>query len=217
MAESSPPQGSPSQNTPRQSSPIQTQLSLFSVSEARSLETWTTLSPCSLSLTALQDWKSRVAAFQHQVRSEPVLQQQTLFTSELSEFSYNNSNLDPDRLDPFQLPPQNINFWRWKASDSGDAALYFVIDYQVPLLLYVGETVKSHQRWNGEHDCKRYLSHYRQAHYSHQQETQIGIAFLRGVPTQPKARQRLELHCIHRWRSPFNRENWVLWGTPFVE
>ncbi len=210
------------EDSPTHNSSTHSQLSLFSVSEARALDTWTALSPCTISLTALQDWKKRVATFQQQVRSEPLLQQQTLFAPEPSAFSYSNSSIDPDRLDPFQLPPQNINFWRWKVADSGDAALYFVIDYQQskdqqPLLLYIGETVRSHQRWKGEHDCKRYLSHYRQAHYTHQQETQIGITFLRGVPTQPKARQRLELHCIQRWRSPFNRENWSLWGTPFVE
>lgn len=196
------------------SSPHGTQLSLFSVSEARSLDSWTPLDPCPLSLTALQDWKNRVSAFQQQVRWEPTSQQQSLFASELS---YITPSIDPDRLDPFQLLPQNINFWRWKVADGGDASLYFVMDYQVPLLLYIGETVKSNQRWKGEHDCKRYLSHYRQAHYTYQQDTQIGIAFLRGVPTQHKARQRLERRFIERWRSPFNRENWALWGTPFID
>lgn len=202
-----------------------TQLSLFSASEARSLDTWATLDSCTLSLSALQDWKNRIFAFQQQVRSEPLSQQQSLFSSEstpesTAEISYSSPTVDPDRLDPFQLPSQNINFWRWKVTDSGDStdpSLYFVIDYQVPLLLYIGETVRSNQRWKGEHDCKRYLSHYRQAHYTHQQNTQIGIAFLRGVPPQHKARQRLELQFIQRWRSPFNRENWVLWGTPFVD
>jgi hypothetical protein len=213
-------EGSPNYNSSSHSH--HSQLSLFSVSEARALEAWADLSPCSISLTALQDWKNRIATFQQQVRSEPILQQQSLFAPDLdpAALSYNTpsrSSLDSDRVDPFQLPPQNINFWRWKVADSGDAALYFVIDYHVPILLYIGETVRSHQRWKGDHDCKRYLSHYRQAHYTHQQDTQIGIAFLRGAPTQPKTRQRLELQCIQRWRSPFNRENWSLWGTPFVE
>ncbi|MGA1411561.1 MAG: GIY-YIG nuclease family protein [Prochlorotrichaceae cyanobacterium] len=193
-----------------------TQLSLFSVSEARSLDTWGSLNTAdsgAITLTTLQTWKKRVYNFQRQVRSEPPPQQQTLFAPEIS---YTQNSIDPDRLDPFQLPRQNINFWRWKVSDSGEAALYFVIDYHLPLLLYVGETVKSNQRWKGEHDCKRYLSQYRQAHYDHQQDTQLGIAFLRGAPSHYKARQRLELSLIQRWRSPFNKENWTLWGTPFV-
>jgi hypothetical protein len=193
------------------------QLSLFSTSEDRSLTRWPSSERSSpafqITQSALESWKNRVYAFQRQVYSEPIPQQQTLLTEEIS---YSQKTIDPQRLDPFQLRSQNIDFWRWKVADSGEASLYFVIDYTLPLLLYVGETIKSNQRWKGEHDCKRYLSHYRQAHYQHQLHTQIGIAFLRGAPTHYKARQGLELNLIKRWRSPFNKENWEQWATPFV-
>jgi len=114
------------------------------------------------------------------------------------------------------LPQQNTEFWRWKASDHGVAALYFVIDYTLPILLYVGETVKSGQRWKGEHDCKRYLLNYRQVHYQNQLETLLGIAFWSLAPTQAPACQRLEPALISKWRSPFNKENSAFWGTPFT-
>jgi hypothetical protein len=152
-------------------------------------------------------WKARVAAFQQAVRAAPVASQGSLFAAVPEPI---------EAIDPFTLPQQNTEFWRWRASDVGIAALYFVIDYRMDLLLYVGETVKSNQRWKGEHDCKRYLVNYRQAHYQHQLDSQLGIAFWPQAPVDRRARQKLESALIGKWRSPFNKENWVLWGTPFV-
>lgn len=152
-------------------------------------------------------WKRKVATFQTSVKTAPTMQQASLF----------EQAGDPtDNLDPFTIPQQNTEFWRWQFSDVGVAALYFVIDYQSELLLYVGETVKSNQRWKGEHDCKRYLMNYRQAHYRNNLESQLGIAFWRHAPTDRRLRQTVESTLIHRWRSPFNKENWKFWGTPFI-
>ncbi|ESA35132.1 hypothetical protein N836_13500 [Leptolyngbya sp. Heron Island J] len=155
----------------------------------------------------LTAWKARVATFQTAVKTEPVMEQVSLFeaTPEPAE-----------TINPFTLPQQNTEFWRWQFSDVGVAALYFVIDYQSELLLYVGETVKSNQRWKGEHDCKRYLVNYRQAHYHHNLESQLGIAFWRHAPAERRPRQAIESALIYKWRSPFNKENWKFWGTPFV-
>lgn len=125
-------------------------------------------------------------------------------------------NTDPDQIDPFTLRQQNTEFWRWKFDDVGVAALYFVIDYEVPILLYVGETVKSNQRWKGEHDCKRYLVNYRQTHYQLEIPTALSIGFWPNAPAERKPRQQLESALIKKWRSPFNKENWTFWGTPFV-
>lgn len=162
-----------------------------------------------LSATALQDWKQRIAQYQQQVQIHPVIEQVTLFGAA-------STPLDADTLDPFRLPQQNTEFWRWKAHDQGVAALYFVIDYDLSLLLYVGETVKSNQRWKGEHDCKRYLENYRAAHYQHQLTSTLGIAFWPHAPVATRPRQQLESQLIYKWRSPFNKENWDFWGTPFV-
>lgn len=186
------------------------QLSFFSVSEQKTLG-YASKQPKGLKINAeaLQSWKQRLFHYQQQVTIVPTLQQGALFDSP-------PLSADPDSIDPFSLPQQNTEFWRWKASDEGVAALYFVIDYERPILLYVGETVKSGQRWKGEHDCKRYLLNYRQVHYQNQLETFLGIAFWPLAPTQTRDRQRLESALIHKWRSPFNKENWEFWGTPFT-
>ena len=152
-------------------------------------------------------WKQRVATFQVSVKTTPAVEQGCLF----------DAPSEPGAaIDPFTLPQQNTEFWRWQFSDVGTAALYFVIDYQSELLLYVGETVKSNQRWKGEHDCKRYLMNYRQAHYHHGLDSQLGIAFWRHAPEKRRPRQAIESALIHQWRSPFNKENWKFWGTPFI-
>jgi hypothetical protein len=187
------------------------QLPLFSTREIATTYRVTTAPPLEMTPAALQAWKQRVFHYQQQVMTQLPAQQGSLFdlptAPDLS---------DPDRIDPFQLPQQNTEFWRWKADAQGIAALYFVIDYELPILLYVGETVKSNQRWKGEHDCKRYLLNYRQAHYQQQTDTRLGIAFWAQAPTETRPRQKLESALIYKWRSPFNKENWEFWNTPFV-
>ncbi len=186
------------------------QMSLLGAMEARAVQqsAFENIAAATvLSSHELAAWKARIASFQTSVLQYPTVEQTSLFASE------------PDpavTLDPFSLAQQNTEFWRWQTSDTGTAALYFVIDYQAQLLLYVGETVKANQRWKGDHDCKRYLLNYRQAHYHHGLESQLGIAFWRHAPTERQARQQLESALIARWRAPFNKENWKFWGTPFV-
>ncbi len=190
------------------------QPSLFTAAELKGCYAVTPATGSQLSVSALRAWKQRIWQYQQQVRAQLPMQQGSLFESEVS---YGADCLDPDSLDPLTLPRQNIEFWRWKATDLGASALYFVIDYELPMLLYVGETVKSNQRWRGEHDCKRYLLNYRQAHYQHGLASALGIGFWAEAPVQTRPRQRLERALIQRWRSPFNKENWQFWGTPFVQ
>ena len=160
-----------------------------------------------LDALSLIAWKTRVITYQKTDAIAPVTAQGSLFDFFVPELE----------LDPFTLPRQNTQFWRWKSSDLGVSALYFVIDYECDLLLYVGETVKSESRWRGEHDCKRYLLHYQQSHYSHDLPTQLGIAFWKDAPVKTRDRQKLESELITQWRSPFNKENWKFWATPFVQ
>jgi hypothetical protein len=163
-----------------------------------------------MSLTALTDWKQRVFEYQQQVRHTLTPQQQGLFT-------LYPEPLDPDQIDPYQLRQQNTEFWQWQQSDAGTAAFYFVIDYELPILLYIGETAQSNQRWKGKHDCKDYLLSYRQIHHQYQATTTLGTAFSTHAPTQTKRRRNLELALIYKWRSPFNKENCSYWNTPFVD
>jgi hypothetical protein len=187
------------------------QISLFSPTELTQLERSPRLeAPLEMSDRTLREWKQRITQFQRQVPVYLSIEQGQLFDPSPPQ------SLDPDRIDPFALAHQNTDFWRWTESDRGVAAFYFVIDYECDLLLYVGETITSTQRWKGEHDCKRYLMQYRQVHYQHQIPSMLGIAFYRDAPTGTRDRQRLESALIHKWRSPFNKENWAFWNTPFV-
>lgn len=169
-----------------------------------------------ISDTTLQTWKQRIFKFQQRIRLNPPARQGTLFAEAGGDCTPSLDPDSPDPIDPFQLPQQNTEFWRWKAADTGVAALYFVIDYQMPILLYVGETIKSNQRWKGVHDCKRYLMNYVAAHRSHDAPVQVNIGFWAQAPAATRSRQRLELVLINKWRSPFNKENWEFWNTPFI-
>jgi len=163
----------------------------------------------------LNQWKQRVLAYQQLTSQQATPNTQgSLF--DLPDVCPSGMS-EKLVVDPFQLPRQNTQFWRWNTQDVGISALYFVIDYDCPLVLYVGETIKSESRWKGVHDCKRYLLHYQQAHYNLDLTTQLGIAFWKDAPTNTRSRQRLESELIYQWRSPFNKENWTFWGTPFVQ
>ncbi|MFQ4139987.1 GIY-YIG nuclease family protein [Nodosilinea sp. PGN35] len=160
-----------------------------------------------MAIDELQGWKQRVAQFQATVQADPAVQG-TLFDT------VNDS--PAETLDPFALPPRNAEFWRGQFQESGVPALYFVVDHEAAVLLYVGETVKSNQRWKGVHDCKRYILSYVEAHRVHDLPVAVNIGFWPHAERDRKARQALELALIRRWRSPFNKENWAIWSTPFV-
>ena len=174
-------------------------------------------SPLALGASELQDWKQRVVLFQTHLQTTFTPTQGGLFDISCAE----PANTPLDNIKPFELRRQNTEFWRWQFDGVGVPAMYFVIDYATtaqsdPLLLYIGETVKSNQRWKGVHDCKRYLTNYQQAHYDAELKSELAIAFWPQAPTDRQARQKLESQLIYKWRSPFNKENWRYWNTPFI-
>ncbi|MEO0489556.1 MAG: GIY-YIG nuclease family protein [Cyanobacteria bacterium J06659_2] len=191
--------------------PEQPSLLSYSEQKAARFSSYANVQP-NLVLTAseLTVWKQRILQFQQQVRQSSPTTQGVLFASVRP-----NQPIDDD-VDPFTLPQENIDFWRQSVTDVGTSALYFVIDHTEPILLYVGETIKSNQRWKGVHDCKRYVSHYLTTHNQLNLQTTVNIGFWRNAPSDRKARQQLERRLIHQWRSPFNKENWDFWGTPFA-
>ena len=192
-----------------------------SAMRAASYSTYENFQPrMTLGRVELTDWKQRIVSFQTQLQLAPTIQQGSLFDTGTDASAEATSDA-ADSLNPFSLRRQNTEFWRWQFDDVGVAAMYFVIDYAASdkgnsLLLYVGETVKSNQRWQGEHDCKRYLLNYQQAHYDSGLDSELGIAFWPCAPVERQSRQRLESSLIYRWRSPFNKENWRYWNMPFV-
>ncbi|EDX84872.1 hypothetical protein S7335_2570 [Synechococcus sp. PCC 7335] len=191
--------------------------------QAASYSTYQNFQPSTqVGLAELKAWKKRVFGFQTQITA---IEQGCLFGDDRADNSSHSETTSPNlvsAIDPFALRKQNTEFWRWQFDDVGVAAMYFVIDYAStahsrPVVLYIGETIKSNQRWKGEHDCKRYLLNYRQAHYDSGLRSELGIAFWPKAPSDRKARQQLESALIRHWRSPFNKENWRFWNTPFVE
>ncbi|QFS52357.1 GIY-YIG nuclease family protein [Nostoc sphaeroides] len=149
-----------------------------------------------MSANALLKWKSQILDYQQRVRESQPAKQVTLF-----DIAPNHCNLDA--IDPFTLPLQSMAFYRMP-TDAGSAAIYFVIDNAMPLLLYVGETRRSGKRWKGEHGCKQYLDSYHSLHHHYGLQREVSIAFWWDTPTDRRSRQELELNLILKWRSPFN-------------
>ncbi len=177
------------------------QTSLFSTRSYRVSDRWEPY--LTMSLDTILAWQERVKTFQQKIKNERQ-HQANLFDQP-----------DSALIDPFSLDTFAEDFYRL-SSRQGDACIYFVRDLSLPLLLYVGETNHSYNRWRGIHDCKHYLSQYRSVLSSHHQPVKIGISFLWDAPLEKPARLRLEQFFINRWRPPFNKENWHYWQTPFV-
>ena len=109
-------------------------------------------------------------------------------------------------------------FYRIPADYPGEACLYFVVDSAAELILYVGETLRSNKRWNQKHDCKDYIDSYQDSHYRYKLKTAVNIVF-GGIytPQRRENRQQLEQALIQKWRSPFNKEMWRVWGNRLDE
>lgn len=197
--------------------PLSEQQSLFSVTQLQDIQRPNVKSKKSLVLSqdALADWTQKLFRFQSSKPNAPAPSQRSLLMQEASG-EYNIQSDKIVSLDPFALPQQNTEFWRWTFSDPGEAALYFVIDAELPVLLYVGETCQANKRWKGVHGCKQYLMNYVELHRRYNLPVSVRIAFWQEAPRETKARQALEQALIQQWRSPFNKENWKHWGTPFL-
>lgn len=157
----------------------------------------------------LQEWKAKIFRYQQQARANVPGEQIALFDIALA-------HCDPDTIEPFSLSVQPMAFYRLPTVQCSQAAIYFVLDSAAHLVLYIGETGRSNKRWKGKHDCKTYLENYQSLHYQHELSCAVNIAFWWDAPVQTKPRQQLEQALIQKWRSPFNKENWVFWSAPFV-
>lgn len=169
-------------------------------------------SPPPLLAHQLQRWQERLAAHQGPLFAgeQPAMKQHQLLAE----------SAEPQpHINPLELRPQALSFWRWPQPQVRGAALYFVLDRPAdlpqPLLLYIGETAKAEQRWKGEHDCKAYLAAYGEALQKAGLSTRLSISFCSDVPSQTKARRALELALIRTWLPPFNKETRERWATPF--
>lgn len=187
------------------------QLTLFDFEELRNTATVGRQRNQELRMSgeSLQQWKSQIQKYQNQVRVSQPLTQGTLF-------DLNSNSVDPESIAPFSLTLRSCSFYRFPDEGKGSSCLYFVLDTTAKILLYIGESQYSHKRWQGQHDCKRYLDNYQDLHYRHQIKSTIGMTFWWGVPLQTKPRQQIESALIAKWKSPFNKENWNYWHMPFI-
>lgn len=168
----------------------------------------------------LIDWQQRLLDFQGP-RFEAVASGRQLAPGQMDLFGGSSIGAAAvQRLDPLQLAPQHLQFWRWPERQLDGAALYFVLDrpphLEGSLLLYVGETKQADRRWKGEHDCKDYLAAYGEALQQVQLGSQLSIRFWLDAPEAVKARRALEQALIRHWLPPFNKETRGRWTTPFT-
>lgn len=164
--------------------------------------------PIVMSADALLKWKSRILTHQQQVSQNQPIQQTSLF-------DLSSNHCAPDAIHPLSLQLVPMSFYRKPADSPGEACLYFILDSAAGLILYVGETMRSDKRWKGIHACKNYIASYQDLHSRYGLTTAVNAAFWWDAPVERRARQQLELKLILKWRSPFNKENWDLWGQPF--
>ena len=162
-----------------------------------------------MNVEELKAWKTRIISYQQKVRHQPPATQTTLFDLPPEEYC------DPDTVDPLSLQLQSMSFYRIPSDFPGQACLYFVMDSAIDLILYVGETLYSNRRWKGVHDCKQYIGSYQDLNYRYHQKTAINITFWWDTPSNTKKRQQMKQKLIQKWRSPFNKEMWLIWGQPF--
>ena len=125
-----------------------------------------------------------------------------------------------ETVNPIQLTPLPLSFWRWPKAMHQGPAVYFVMDKIINseenIILYIGETISAEKRWKGEHDCKNYLSSYSDTLQKANMTPKLNIRFWLDVPIKTKERRKLEQKLIQTWLPPFNKETRGIWATPFT-
>ena len=160
----------------------------------------------------LMIWRNKI--YDHQSKIVKDNQKKNIQHSIIPE----TDGIDYKKILPFSLQGLSLNFWRKNQSIHEGPAMYFVIDtmQSSKIILYIGETNSANKRWKGEHDCKNYLSNYKEAlAYNHLSSHQ-DIRFFLDVPKEVKLRRRLEQKLIYLWLPPFNKETRDRWSTTFT-
>ena len=164
------------------------------------------------SRTSLIQWRENICAFQSKVigNLHNPNSQKSLFRIE--------DDLDLITINPFLLTSFSINFWRSNKSVDKGPAMYFVIDTikTSKIILYIGETNSADKRWKGDHDCKNYISNYKETMSRNNLKTNLDIRFFLDVPKDVKLRRKLERRLIYLWLPPFNKETRDRWTTTFT-
>ena len=160
----------------------------------------------------LMAWRNKISDYQSQIVED---NQKNIFQQSIIP---ENNNINYARIHPFSLQGLSLNFWRTNQFIHNGPAMYFVIDTigSSQIILYIGETNSANKRWKGEHDCKNYLSNYKEALTYNNLTNQLDIRFFLDVPKEAKSRRRLEQKLIYLWMPPFNKETRNRWSTTFT-
>ena len=161
---------------------------------------------------ALTEWRNKI--FNHQFKILEDSLDKTYQKTILSVKEFSNEK----KIDPYSLQPLSLNFWRTNQHIHDGPAIYFVIDNMVnsKIILYIGETNSANKRWKGEHDCKNYLTNYKEALAHNNLSSHQDIRFFLDVPKEVKLRRKLEQQLIYLWLPPFNKETRDRWTTTFT-
>ena len=164
------------------------------------------------SSSSLIQWRKNIYEYQSKVNENlhNPISQKGLFKID--------DSLDRIKINPFLLASFSINFWRSKKSVDKGPAMYFVIDTlkTSQIILYIGETNSADNRWKGDHDCKNYISNYKETMSNNNLESNLDIRFFLDVPKEVKLRRKLEKRLIYLWLPPFNKETRDRWTTTFT-
>ena len=160
----------------------------------------------------LMFWRNRI--YNHQSKIEKENHNKNFQHSILPD----NDCFDDKKINPFSLQPLSLSFWRTNQFIHSGPAMYFVLDTikNSKIILYIGETNSANKRWKGEHDCKKYLSNYKEALSANNLLSHQDIRFFLDVPKEVKLRRRLEQKLIYLWLPPFNKETRDRWSTTFT-
>ena len=161
----------------------------------------------------LTEWRNRIHNHQFKI-SKNNSNSKTFQKSILP----NKEVFNEKKIDPFSLQPLSLNFWRTNQYIHNGPAMYFVIDNMEcsKIILYIGETNSANKRWKGDHDCKNYLTNYKEALANNNLSSHQDIRFFLDVPKEVKLRRKLEQQLIYLWLPPFNKETRDRWTTTFT-
>ena len=157
-------------------------------------------------------WRNKI--YNHQLKISEDSNNKTLQQTILPVKNILNEKI----INPFSLQPLSLNFWRTNQHIHNGPAMYFVIDNMASskIILYIGETNSANKRWKGEHDCKNYLTNYKEALSNYKLTSHQDIRFFLDVPKEVKLRRKLEQQLIYLWLPPFNKETRNRWSTTFT-
>ncbi|WP_320674206.1 GIY-YIG nuclease family protein [Prochlorococcus sp. MIT 1341] len=174
-----------------------------------------------LSSEVLKAWQKSLHNHQKNLftgNDEKGAEQRLLFTTPPTE--ENPFIKAAKNLNPLDLTPLPLSFWRLPEDPYKGPAIYLVMDspkeLNTPILLYVGETIAAEKRWKSDHDCKSYLASYKESLSKAKVLFNLSIRFWTDVPMSTRERRNLEQLLIKKWLPPFNKETRNIWSTPFT-